>query len=119
MTDQPAPEQPLHIRQAEGLRRLADMLERSPEIAGKLNYTLGDILVPVSQSDDAREELKAFVRAAKRVNADLKVRNDDDTCHVIVEFGPVAVRMYASAERMAGGPEPKQTPEYEPLVVED
>jgi hypothetical protein len=110
---------PLHIRQADGLRQLADMIENNPTIAQHLAWALDDILCPASTKLDVREQLTTLATVAKTADAAVTIKNDNDTCHVIVTFGPVSIRMYASAARMAGNPEPKPTPDYTPLVVDD
>ncbi|MEV5720637.1 hypothetical protein AB0L41_42800 [Amycolatopsis mediterranei] len=109
-------ESPLHIRQAEGLRRLADMIEQNPQIAGHLAYALDGILSPVSERLDAREQLSTFARVAKTTDAEVTIKNDRASCAVFAAFGPVRIEMYASAAKMAGQPQP--TPEYEPLAVD-
>lgn len=105
-------DRPLHIRQAEGLRQLADVIEKNPELAHMLRYGLENFGSPVA--DQARETLTEFHRLMRAGGKTPKVYNDITMCEVSTQFGPVGVRLYATAEHMAGE---RSQPEYTPLEV--
>lgn len=119
MSDKPASKTPLHIRQAEGLRQLANAFEQNPNLGTQMAYALRsmyDFIV----NDDAQPyvELRAFHAAMKAAGANVDVKNGDDKCEVKATFlGAVVVTLSAKAAMMAGQqPNPVS---YEPLVVED
>jgi hypothetical protein len=119
MTDQPASEAPLHIRQAEGLRQLADAIEQNPAVGARLTYALRSMTDFIVEDDlQAPPELRAFHAAMKAAGADVNIKNGERGCAVRATFpGAVVVTLQASAEMMAGQqPNPVS---YEPLVVED
>ncbi|HKS46729.1 MAG TPA: hypothetical protein VJT49_16775 [Amycolatopsis sp.] len=102
-------EKPLHIRQAEGLRALADFVEQNPGLSDHLGYAF-TMLAPVSTRVDARTILKMFHDAAVGAGAVVSIRNEPDKCHVTADFDVVSVRSYASAEAMADVPVTAYTP---------
>jgi hypothetical protein len=104
MTDQPAPEAPLHIRQAEGLRQLADAIEQNPAVGARLTYALRSMTDFIVEDDlQAPSELRAFHAAMKAAGADVNIKNGEDACRVRATFpGAVVVTLQASAEMMAG-----------------
>jgi hypothetical protein len=61
-------EKPLHLRQAEGLRALADMIEQNPEIARHAHYLRETNVWHTSDP----EALETIVRAALRSGAEVK-----------------------------------------------
>jgi hypothetical protein len=106
---------PLHIQQAEGLRALAEMIEQHPEIAKELSYALHNILSPIVRSNpDPRGTLLTFHGIAKASGAETGIENGVESCSVQIKFGPVAVKVYAPAARMAGQ---KPAPKYAPLLA--
>lgn len=82
-----ATETPLHIRQAEGLRALADMIEANPEIAETMAYPLRYISAPVTSEDDEVGALAAFARACARAGAVIRKDGDTKWFRVIASFG--------------------------------
>jgi hypothetical protein len=102
-------------QQAAGLRALATLIEQNPTVAWCSRYSLSDILVPLIEADgDPRAQLVAFHAAAHAHGATVTVTNADNGCHVAAEFGPVAVRMVATAAALAGNRPPY--PHYEPVA---
>lgn len=93
---------------AAGLRALADLLERHPELPTRLNFALRHIAQPLTTHDgDVRGALAAFRNAAEDSPATVTVVNDPDRCRVIADFGGgVRVTMSADADLMAGTPQP-------------
>ncbi|NIJ11048.1 hypothetical protein FHU38_001940 [Saccharomonospora amisosensis] len=101
-------------RQVAGLRALADLLQRRPELAEHLRFGLCHIGEPLVNPDgDARGVLEAFRVAAEDSPAAVTVVNDPDRCRVVADFdGGVVVAMWADADVMAPRP---QFPTYVPL----
>lgn len=95
-------------RQVAGLRALADLLQRRPELAEHLRFGLCHIGQPLINPDgDARGVLEAFRAAAEASPAAVRVVNDPDRCRVVADFeGAVVVTMWAGADLMAGTPQP-------------
>jgi hypothetical protein len=82
-----ADKRPLHIRQAEGLRALADMIEANPEIADTMSYPLRYISAPVTSCDDEVAALAAFARACVRSGAAIRKEGDTQWFRVVASFG--------------------------------
>lgn len=104
----------LHVRQAEGLRQLADFIERHPELAKTVEYEFRHMTSPVSSHTDARSQLVAVLDAARRDGVPFRAADDDDRCHIDLSFGnAVTLVVYATAARMAG--EAERLPSYVPV----
>lgn len=108
-------EVPLHIQQAEGLRALAAMIERNPDLAPVMRFPLSQMHSPLTSSAENPRELLAAFRDAGSADpfAEVLVENDVSRCMVTVKFGPVRARMSASADLMADA---VPQPEYAPLA---
>ncbi|MFI6304332.1 hypothetical protein ACIBCH_20875 [Amycolatopsis thailandensis] len=90
----------LHVRQAEGLRALADMIEANPELAEHLSQALQGMAAYVFTA----EPIAAFVRAAGRHGAKIvKDYPDDPERHfsAYAHFGDeVAIRLHTTREQV-------------------
>lgn len=107
---------PLHIRQAAGLRQLADAIEQDPEFAEQVRFAL-EHLNNFAVEGDLRADLLAFRTSALKAGAEALIDNKPDECVVRVSFGPIEVSRRATAARMSGQePNPFN---YKPLVIED
>jgi hypothetical protein len=110
-------EETLAQQQADGLRSLADLITRNPELAEQLRFPLRYLSTPLDASDgDVRGVLSAFHRATTAAGATVTVDNGRDRCKVSARFGPVVVSMSADAALMAGE-QPAPAPKYPPLEV--
>jgi hypothetical protein len=116
MSDKPASETPLHIRQAEGLRQLADAVEQSAEFAKQIQFAL-EQMHNFAVSGDVRADLIAFKNHALNAGAQVVINNKPSECEVRATFSGIDVTRSATSSRMAG--EKPNVLEYEPLVVED
>ncbi|GAB3479606.1 hypothetical protein [Amycolatopsis cihanbeyliensis] len=102
-------------QQAEGLRRLAAMLESHPELAEDCRYMLGTLYQPLTRyTEDPRGALASFHAAAVDSGADPTIHNGAERCTARVAFGPVVVEMSADADVMTGQ---VCRPKYAPLTV--
>ena len=106
-------ETPLYVRQAEGLRALADMIEANPDI--DLDFALRHIGQPLNwRVQDPRQTLVTFHDASTAYGAEVNIHNGPDRCMVTAVFDAVRVQMWAAAANLAGEP---QSVQYEPLVL--
>lgn len=101
-------------RQAAGLRALASVLERHPELAEHLAFALCHMDQPLIEHDgDVRGVLEAFRSAATDSPATVTVDNNPVRYRVTADFGGgVRLTMTADAHLMAGTPQPAP---YRPL----
>lgn len=116
MTDKPESETPLHIRQAEGLRQLADLIEHDPGFARQVQFSLGH-MYNYAISGDLRADLLSFRASALNAGAEVVIENRPTECEVRATFSAIEVTRSATASRMAG--QQPSAVDYEPLVVED
>jgi hypothetical protein len=119
MTDKPAPQQPLHIRQAEGLRKLADAIEANPGLSTYMRFPMRNFdAYLVSDEDQPRATLRTFHAAMTAAGADVVIKNGTNKCEIQAVFHDAfVVTMSATAAVMAG--EKPNVVAYEPLVIED
>lgn len=113
-------ETPLHILQAESLRRLADAIEQNPELAEVFKHAFGRVHAPfidVDSQTDAREDLARFAEVMKEAGAEVSVKNGPARCYVYAKLGVVVTYRTADPAQMEGPSEPPRKPAYEPLVV--
>ncbi|WP_132881502.1 hypothetical protein [Tamaricihabitans halophyticus] len=103
----------LAVDLAAGLRQLADMIEQHPAVAEAVAYALRYLYVPQVTSD-ARTRLETVRAAGLDIGADVTVTNHPDRCEVLAEFGPVRLKLDATAGLMAGQ-QPHESPPYAPL----
>lgn len=92
-------ETPLHIRQAEGLRALADLIEQNPEIAENMRQPLSDM----GGYAFTVEPIATFVRAAAKHGAKIvKDYPDNPERHfsAYAHFGPVTVRLHTDRQQV-------------------
>lgn len=89
MSDQ----QPLHVRQAEGLRALADFVEANPDLADELDYPLRHLSDPILD-EGAADMLAKFARAAARGRVQHRKGGDDNNFELALNFGS-AVKLTA------------------------
>lgn len=102
MTDTPVDtvKPPLHLRQAEGLRALADFIEANPSLAEEMAYTLSSMQDPVLK-DDPVETLAEFARAAARARIPHRKNGSDKYFRLELQFGDaVTFTPYASREKV-------------------
>jgi len=86
-------ETPLHVRQAEGLRALADMIEQNPDLDA--NYLGSHLYIWHAKTSD---KLAAITRAALRAGATVEKDITGGQYNVVASFGPI--RAMALAERV-------------------
>jgi hypothetical protein len=81
---------------ADGLRRLADLVEKLDDetLIYDYEYTLGNANMPV----DGKDELAAHVRAALAAGGEIEKSYNDAYAGAYLRFGPVAVRPYAARD---------------------
>lgn len=84
---------PLHVQQAEGLRRLADMIEAHPELPP--SYLSSHLYIWHAKSAD---ELAAIARAALGAGATVDKDIAGKQYNVVASFGPI--RAMALADRV-------------------
>jgi hypothetical protein len=103
--------------QATGLRALADLITRHPDLAVVFRLQLSSIYVPLV-SGDVRAQLEEFHRGATAAKVRVTVDNLPDECRVTAQFtDAVVIEMAAKAERMAGESPRPPAPKYAPLSV--
>lgn len=112
-------EKPLHVRQAEGLRALADMIEANPEIA-RHAYYLRDLNVFHTTNPD---DLESIARAGLRAGAKVEKNWSTETVFALdLKWGPVTVSALSPrdsvCERVVTGTEivTKTVPDPDALV---
>jgi hypothetical protein len=93
MSDQLA----LHLRQAQGLRALADFVEANPDLDKELDYPLRHLSDPVL-GDEAAGVLAKFARAAARGRVQHRKGGDDKHFELALHFGS-AVTLTLWADR--------------------
>lgn len=112
-------------RQADGLRRLADMIEANPELAEEMDIALSSMNVWIG-ADDQRATLVAFARAGARAGATVtkdKGGTSDQYFGARIEFGPVGFYAYGYrnqvCERIVTGTREvtKEVPDPEALAA--
>lgn len=87
-------ETPLHVRQAEGLRRLADFVEQHPEI--RTSY-LNDVQVwYFSDADDLAE----LARAAAQFGAKVEKSITEQQYNLVISFGSLKAEALAAREQV-------------------
>lgn len=88
--------QPLHVRQAEGLRAFADFIEANPEFAEELSYSLRHIDEPVV-CDDPVVLLGRFARAAARARVANQKGGSDKYFKLELRFSDAVVLCLAAS----------------------
>src|SRR5207302_149770 len=83
---------PLHIRQAGGLRALADMIEANPDIEASYLKGLSGFSVWFASSP---EQLAAIARAALKHGAKVDKDIDDELYNLDITFGVIKTRALA------------------------
>lgn len=110
-------ETPLHIRQADGLRALADMIEQNPEVAEFASLS-GLYAFHVSSAADHATMIRAALKAGAKVDKDIS----EELYNVTLTFGPVSAMVLAYreqvCERVQVGTETVTRAERDPKAVE-
>lgn len=83
-------EKPLHTKQAEGLRALADYIEANPELGNELQYSLRNISEPIT-CDDPIALLGQFARAAAHARVQNRKDGSDKYFRLELRFSEVVV----------------------------
>ncbi len=91
---------PLHIQQADGLRALADMIEKHAEVGKLLTYSLRQISQPTGSVDDPKAEMATFARAAAKCGAKVRKNGGDKWFSVVAAWGPVEVEVFVDREEV-------------------
>jgi hypothetical protein len=91
---------PLHIRQAEGLRAVADMIEANPEMAPLLAYSLRNISAPTGSVDDPKAAMATFARATVKHGAKVRKDGSSEWFRVAATWGPVEVEVFGAREQV-------------------
>jgi len=105
---------PLHTRQAEALRRLADAVEATPGLAEVVDLPLR--YLSTTFKEGARAQLETFLAGMTAAGAEVAVTNAVDVCTVDASLGAVQLKVWATAEAMKDGAPPPPVPKYAPLV---
>ncbi len=81
---------------ADGLRRLADLVEKLDDgtLISDYEFTLGNANMPV----DGKDELAAHVRAGLAAGAQIEKYYNSDWAGAYLKFGPVSIRPYAGRD---------------------
>ncbi|WP_162186964.1 hypothetical protein [Amycolatopsis vancoresmycina] len=110
-----ADERPVHVRRAEALRKLADLIENDPAFDELVVFPLTYFHSPLNARDDARADLQLYVKTLTEAGAVVEIDNTPDRCEVRVDLGPLQMKAWAFAHQLAVDA-PPPPPKYEPIT---
>lgn len=101
LTPQP-PEQQLVVKMAAGLRAMAEMIERNPQVAELLRSALtpGNVLAPLMHQADPVAATAEVINAAIGHGARVDRSVDETYFNADASWGPVGFRAYANREQV-------------------
>jgi hypothetical protein len=86
---------------ADGLRKLADLIETNPAFAPVMRYPLGSMNAPANYVGDTRKLMADFARAALAAGGTVEKDYDGDKwAGINASFGPVCVQVYADRAKV-------------------
>lgn len=115
-------ETPLYIRQAEGLRAFANMIEQNPELAELFESHFRYLSMHAFDYDKPQESFGLFARAALQAGAKVTKNYGDKFAEVTADWGAICFRLQTDreevCERVQVGTETVTRTERDPKAVE-